>query len=297
MTTTTEHRSGLVAIIGAPNVGKSTLLNRILGQKVAITSAKPQTTRHRILGVWTTPASQVIFFDTPGIHQSGNLLNKVLLRQALATLSDVDLILFMVETGQRREDHELVLKVLKDQNRPIILAINKIDMIKKDKLLPSMAAYSRALPLAAQVPISALTGEGVPDLLKEITEQLPEGPQYYPPDTVTDQPERLIAAEMIREQIFNMARQEIPYSTAVTVEEFNEDRDNLIRIKAVIHVERKSQKGIVIGKKGEMLKRIGTAARKDIERLTGTRIFLELFVRIEKNWSRDPLAMRRFGYE
>ncbi|MBW2051697.1 MAG: GTPase Era [Deltaproteobacteria bacterium] len=297
MTTTTEHRSGLVAIIGAPNVGKSTLLNRILGQKVAITSAKPQTTRHRILGVWTTPASQVIFFDTPGIHQSDNLLNKVLLRQALATLSDVDLILFMVETGQRREDHELVLKVLKDQNRPIILAINKIDMIKKDKLLPSMAAYSRALPLAAQVPISALTGEGVPDLLKEITEQLPEGPQYYPPDTVTDQPERLIAAEMIREQIFNMARQEIPYSTAVTVEEFNEDRDNLIRIKAVIHVERKSQKGIVIGKKGEMLKRIGTAARKDIERLTGTRIFLELFVRIEKNWSRDPLAMRRFGYE
>jgi len=297
MMTSPEHRSGLVAIIGAPNVGKSTLLNRILGQKVAITSAKPQTTRHRILGVWTTPASQVIFFDTPGIHQASNLLNKVLLRQALSTLSDVDVILYMMEPGQRLEDQNLTLNSLKTQNRPVILAINKIDKIKKEDLLPLMDICSRTLTLAALVPISALTGEGVPKLLEEIVNQLPEGPQYYPPDTITDQPERFIASEMIREQVFNLTRQEIPYSTAVTVEEFNEARPDLVRIKAVIHVERQSQKGIIIGKKGEMLKRIGSAARKDIERLTGTRVFLELFVRVEKNWSRDPRAMRRFGYE
>jgi len=160
-----------------------------------------------------------------------------------------------------------------------------------------MDICSRTLTLAALVPISALTGEGVPKLLEEIVNQLPEGPQYYPPDTITDQPERFIASEMIREQVFNLTRQEIPYSTAVTVEEFNEARPDLVRIKAVIHVERQSQKGIIIGKKGEMLKRIGSAARKDIERLTGTRVFLELFVRVEKNWSRDPRAMRRFGYE
>ncbi|MBW2062269.1 MAG: GTPase Era [Deltaproteobacteria bacterium] len=294
--TESTHYSGFVAIIGAPNVGKSTLLNRILRQKVAITSAKPQTTRHRILGVWTTPNSQVIFLDTPGIHQADNLLNQVLLRQALSTLSDADLILFMVEPDRRQKDHELVLKALKNQDRPIILAFNKIDLIKKKDLLPWMERYSRELPLAALVPISALTGEGLPVLLEEIVKQLPEGPEYYPPDTITDQPERFIAAEMIREQVFNLTRQEIPYSTAVTIEEFNEDRSDLVRIKAVIHVERNSQKGIIIGKKGEMLKRIGSAARQDIERLTGTRVFLELFVRVEKNWSQDRRAIRRLGY-
>ena len=297
MTKEPEHRSGLVAIIGVPNVGKSTLLNRILGQKVAITSAKPQTTRHRILGVLTMPGAQVIFFDTPGIHQAGGLLNKVLLRQALSAMSDVDVILFMVEPGQRQEDQDLVLKALQNQDRPVVLAINKIDRIKKSDLLPLMEFFSRTLPLASLVPISALTGEGVPKLLEEIVALLPEGPQYYPPDTITDQPARLIASEMIREQVFNLARQEIPYSTAVTIEEFNEDRPDLTRIRAVIHVERNSQKGIIIGKKGAMLKQIGSAARKDIERLTGTKVFLDLFVRVEKNWSRDPRAMRRFGYE
>ena len=297
MTDQPSFHSGFVAIIGLPNVGKSTLLNQILGQKIAITSAKPQTTRHRILGVHTTDRAQVIFFDTPGIHQAKDMLNRHLLQQALSTLSDVDLVLFMVESPRRSEDYRLIVETLQKQDRPIILALNKIDRIKKEELLPWMEEMGRELPLAALVPISALTGEGVPILLDEIQARLPQGPMYFPADTLTDQPERFIAAEMIREQVFRLTKQEIPYAAAVVVESFNEDRPDLVRIQATIYVERDSQKGIVIGKKGEMLKRIGTAARQDIERLTGARVFLELLVRVEKNWSRDPRALRRFGYE
>lgn len=290
------YRSGFVSIVGAPNVGKSTLLNRILGQKVAITSPKPQTTRHRILGIWTTPEAQVIFQDTPGIHQAESLFNQRMLQIALSSLSDADVILFLVEPGRRSADQELAMDSLRGQERTVILVLNKIDTIPKESLLPWMDELSRELPSAALVPISALTGENLAALLKEIVARLPEGPQYYPPDTMTDQPERIIAAEMIREQVFHQMRQEIPYATAVTVESFKEDRPDLIRIEATIHVERDSQKGIIIGKKGESLKRIGTAARKDIERLTGTKVYLELFVRVEKNWSRDPRSLRRFGY-
>lgn len=290
------YRSGFVSIVGAPNVGKSTLLNRILGQKVAITSPKPQTTRHRILGIWTTPEVQVIFQDTPGIHQAESLFNQRMLQIALSSLSDADVILFLVEPGRRSADQELAMDSLRGQERTVILVLNKIDTIPKESLLPWMDELSRELPSAALVPISALTGENLAALLREIVARLPEGPQYYPPDTMTDQPERIIAAEMIREQVFHQMRQEIPYATAVTVESFKEDRPDLIRIEATIHVERDSQKGIIIGKKGESLKRIGTAARKDIERLTGTKVYLELFVRVEKNWSRDPRSLRRFGY-
>ena len=290
------YRSGFVSIVGAPNVGKSTLLNRILGQKVAITSPKPQTTRHRILGIWTTPEAQVIFQDTPGIHQAESLFNQRMLQIALSSLSDADVILFLVEPGRRSADQELAMDSLRGQDRPVILVLNKIDTLPKESLLPWMDELSRELSPAALVPISALTGENLPNLLREIVARLPEGPQYYPPETMTDQPERVIAAEMIREQVFHQMRQEIPYATTVTVESFKEDRPDLIRIEATIHVERDSQKGILIGKKGESLKKIGTAARKDIERLTGTKVYLELFVRVEKNWSRDPRALRRFGY-
>jgi len=292
-----SHRSGFVAIIGAPNVGKSTLLNRILGQKVAITSPKPQTTRHRLLGVWTAPDGQVIFLDTPGIHDARDLLNRQLVKQALAALAEADLILFLIEPERRDADHRLVIEALRQHKQPALLAINKIDRVNKSVLLPIIDRYSRELPLAALVPVSALTGENVDRLLMEILANLPEGPQFYPPDLVTDQPERFIAAEMIREQVFNLTTREIPYSTAVTVEEFDESREDLVRITGYIHVERDSQKGIVIGRQGAMLKKIGSAAREDIERLLGVKVFLKLFVRVEKNWSKDPRALRRFGYD
>ena len=291
-----KHRSGFVGIFGAPNVGKSTLLNRILEEKVAITSEKPQTTRHRILGVWTAPEAQIIFLDTPGVHQARDLLNRELVAQALSVLSDVDLILFMIDPNRRGEAESLVIDSLKKANQPVILVVNKIDRVRKPDLLPLLDEMNQRLALTALAPISALTGENVPVLMDEIIRRLPEGPEYYPPDTLTDQPERFIAAEMIREQVFRQTGREIPYATAVTVEEFKESRPGLIRIKATIHLERQSQKKIVIGRQGSKLKEIGTAARKDIERLTGTRIFLDIFVRIQKNWSKDPRALKRFGY-
>ncbi len=291
-----KHRSGFVGILGAPNVGKSTLLNRILEEKVAITSDKPQTTRHRILGVWTEADAQIIFLDTPGVHKARDLLNRELVAQALSVLSDVDLILFLVDPNRRGEAEAMVIDSLKKTKQPVILVVNKIDRIRKQDLLPLLDALNQRLPLAALVPISALNGENVPALMDEIIRRLPEGPEYYPPDTLTDQPERFIAAEMVREQVFRRTGQEIPYATAVTVEEFKERRPGLIAIKATIHLERQSQKKIVIGRQGSKLKEIGTAARKDIERLTGTQIFLEIFVRIQKNWSKDPHALKRFGY-
>ncbi|MFH1092312.1 MAG: GTPase Era, partial [Pseudomonadota bacterium] len=251
------HHSGFVGLIGAPNVGKSTLLNLVLGEKIAITSDKPQTTRHRILGVWTAPGAQILFLDTPGVHKAQNLLGRELVAQALEVITDVDVILFLVEPGRREQDETLVMESLKDTDKPIILVINKIDRFRKPDLLPLIEAYARKLNPAAVVPISALTGENVPALLQELVDHLPEGPQYYPPDTLTDLPERFIAAEMIREQIFRLTGQEIPYSAAVTVEEFKEESSGLIRIGAVIHVERESQKKIVIGRGGVKLKDIG----------------------------------------
>ncbi|MEW6262333.1 MAG: GTPase Era [Thermodesulfobacteriota bacterium] len=308
-----SSRAGFVGLIGPPNVGKSTLLNLILGQKIAITSEKPQTTRHRILGVWSSPRAQVVFLDTPGLHQAKSLLARELVAQALAVLADVDLILLLIESfdlevvrpggsrqaldrpGRRAEGTELALETVKNSGRPVVLAINKIDRIKKPDLLPLMDDLRRRIPEAVLVPISARTGANVPALLEEIVKRLPEGPPFYPPETLTDQPERFIAAEMVREQVFRLTGAEIPYSTAVTVEEYKEG-PALTRISAVIHVERESQKKIVIGAKGAKLKQIGSAARIEIERLTGTKVFLELFVRVQKNWTRDPAAIKRFGY-
>jgi GTP-binding protein Era len=288
----------MVAIVGAPNAGKSTLLNHILGQKISITSKKPQTTRNRILGVLDRPQAQFIFLDTPGIHKASNPLNIRIVDVALSTLADADLVLLMVDAAdaQAQADTYLVSK-LKDQNPKTLLALNKIDLIDKPQLLTLMETWSRSYPFEAMVPISATKGTQVDDLLDAMEQCMPQGPPLYPPGQLTDLPERFIAAEMIREKAFRLTGQEIPYAIAVTVDGFEEENQGrLIRIHASIHVERDSQKGIVIGKQGKKLKQIGEAARKEIQRMVGCKVFLKLFVRVQKNWSKDTKALRRFGY-
>jgi len=294
----TSFKSGFVAIIGAPNVGKSTLLNRLIGQKIAITSKKPQTTRHRVLGVAHLPEAQLIFLDTPGIHQAKGPLNVRMVEVALKVLGDVDLIVFIIDAVSADNDSdEIILESLKKRGRPVILAINKVDLVKKGKLLPLMEEWDAVYPFRAIVPISALNGTQVDELVKEMVAVLPEGPKYYPEESVTDMPERFIAAEMIREKVFRLTEQEIPYGVAVTVESFKERLEkDLIEIQATIHVERESQKPMIIGKGGKMLKRIGEQARGDIEVMVGRKVFLKLWVRVQKKWTRDAAAIRRFGY-
>jgi len=291
-----NFKSGFVSIAGAPNVGKSTLLNRILGEKISITSKKAQTTRNRILGVLHQPAAQLVFLDTPGIHPAKNTLNTRIVDIAISAMSGTDMILFMTDASEPDKDSEsIILKKLNKQNRPVVLAINKTDMLRKSHILPVIDRWTKAYPFEAIVPVSAKTGDQVEELINLMEKSLPEGPPYFPEDTFTDMPERFIAGEMIREKVFRLTGQEIPYSTAVTVETFSE-RKKLVSIQATIHVERDSQKGIVIGKKGTKLGQIGEEARKDIERMLGTKVFLRLFVRVQKNWSRDTRAMRKFGY-
>ncbi len=292
-------KSGFAAIIGAPNVGKSTLLNTMIGEKISITSSKPQTTRNRIAGVCHQPGFQIVFLDTPGIHMSKKPLNSKLVEVAMAAISDVDLILMVIDASNPEPSSEqLILNKLKDGRKPpAILAINKIDQIKKPKLLHLINKWSNAYAFEEIVPVSATEGTQVNDLLAAMKKQLPDGPPYFPEDMITDMPERFIAAEIIREKVFELTDQEIPFSTAVTIESFEElSQKNLVRIHAAIHIERNSQKGIIIGKQGAMLRQIGEAARLDIERMVGTRVFLKLFVRIEKNWSKDAKAMRKLGY-
>lgn len=298
MNTKTPFKSGFVAIIGAPNVGKSTLLNQLLGQKIAITSEKPQTTRHRILGIAHLPEAQLIFLDTPGIHRAKGPLNVRMVEVALKVLGDVDLVLFMTDAASPDDvSDEIILESLKKKNLPSILAINKVDLVNKEKLLPLMEQWDEAYPFRAIVPISALQRKQVDELVAEMVALLPEGPQYYPEESVTDMPERFIAAEMVREKVFRLTSQEIPYGVAVTVESFKERTEkNLIDIQATIHVERESQKPIIIGKGGKMLKQIGEQAREDIERMVGCKVFLNLWVRVQKRWTRDEKAIRRFGY-
>lgn len=308
----TPHRAGFCAIVGRPNVGKSTLLNRVLGEKLAITSPKPQTTRNRILGVLTRTGVQFAFFDTPGIHQAKGSLNRYMVDQALDVLHEVDVVLYLIEPGLKLDSsapsgfqveigdaNRLILQKLRGANRPVILAINKVDTVPKGELLPLMEAWSAELPGAAIYPVSALKGDGTDGLLELVAERLPEGPPLFPEDTLTDAAERFLVAELIREQVIRSTRQEVPYSTAVVVEDFNEsERDGrgLVRIFARIYVERDSQKAILIGKKGAMLKAVGTAARLEIERLLGCRVFLSLQVAVEPKWSDRPDALRRLGY-
>jgi GTP-binding protein Era len=292
-------RSGFVAIVGAPNTGKSTLLNRILGEKISITSKKPQTTRNRILGVLHRKTSQIVFIDTPGVHQSDNLLNVSIVEIAIKTLGDVDAILVLLDASRPDPASEgLVFGKLADIRRPVILALNKIDRVEKYQILKMIDRWSQVYPFKAIVPISARHNIQVSDLIQSLEALLSEGPPYFPPDAITDMPERFVAAEMIREKVFRLTGQEIPYSAAVTIDRFSEQKDGqLVKIDATIHLERESQKGIVIGKNGTKLKQIGQAARREIEKMLGTQVFLKLFVRVQKNWSKDTKALRRFGYQ
>lgn len=293
-----DFKSGFVAIVGPPNVGKSTLLNRMLGQKISITSKKPQTTRNRIVGILDRPRTQMVFLDTPGVHRAGKALNLRIVDVALAALADVDLILVMTDASAPDADAEqLLIEKLASRQTPAVLALNKIDRMEKAQLLSCIDLWSRRHAFQAVVPVSALHGTQVEELIQAMEAVLPPGPPLYPTGSLTDMPERFIAGEMIREKAFRLTGEEIPYSVAVTVEMFKEEKGGrLIRIHATLHVERNSQKGIIIGKNGRKLKEIGQAARKEIERMVGTQVFLKLFVRVQKNWSSDTKALRRFGY-
>ncbi|QSV45544.1 GTPase Era [Geobacter benzoatilyticus] len=291
-------RSGFVSIIGRPNVGKSTLLNRILGEKIVITSDKPQTTRNRIQGIHNVPDAQIVFIDTPGIHQARSRLNKYMVEVAVSAIREVDLILFLVEANQKPgEQEQEIMDVLAGATAPVFLVINKVDLTEKGAVLERIAAYKDRFPFREIVPVSAGTGDGVEYLVELVRKALPEGPVYFPDDILTDVPERFIAAEIIREKVFRLTRDEIPYATAVEVDSFKEREDGgLVSIAATITVERDSQKGIVIGKKGAMLKKIGSASRVEIEKLLNTKVFLELFVRVRKDWSEDERMLKELGY-
>ncbi|HYV46393.1 MAG TPA: GTPase Era [Myxococcaceae bacterium] len=297
-------RAGFAALIGRPNVGKSTLLNRLTGEKLAIVSPKPQTTRNRIMGVVTVKEGQVALLDTPGIHQAKGELNRRMVEVALRAAAEVDLVCFLIEPAadgnpEVGPGNERILEELKRLKKPVVLAINKIDEVKKPLLLPLIALYQDRFPFAEVVPISARDGDGVNRLLKLLVALLPEGEPMFDEDVLTDQAERALVAEYVREQVLRHCRQEVPYSSAVRVDIFEErERDRgLVKIECSILVERESQKAIVIGKRGAMLKAIGTDARKPIERLLGTKVFLSLRVRVEENWTERPEALRRLGYE
>ena len=292
--------SGFVAIVGAPNAGKSTFLNKVLGFKLAITSDKPQTTRHRILGVYNQDQLQVVFLDTPGLHQPRRALNKLMVETALATLQEVDAVLFMVEASPRGlEAGSKAAGVLTAADKPVVLALNKIDLLSdKAALLPMLEEVATWGNWAALVPVSAQQGDGTRQVVSELARQLPEGGPLFPIDTLTDLSERFLAAELIREKIFRLTEREVPYSVAVTVDQFLEpaEEGRPTAITATIHVERGGQKAIVIGKGGAMLKKIGTAARLDMERLLGGPVFLDLFVRVEPRWSQEDRGLRKLGY-
>jgi GTPase len=294
-----SFKSGFIALIGAPNVGKSTLLNALLGQKISIVSSRPQTTRNRILGVKHIPGGQFIFLDTPGILEPKGILNKAIIQISLKSLSDVNLIVVLIEPFAIRPliPDDLQFRLSKAK-APVFLAINKIDLIDRRNLLPLIDQASHSFPFQEILPISALTGEGLDVLEKCISQTLPEGPPYFPEDMVTDLSERFLVGVLIREKVFRLISQEVPYGVAVTIETFKEREDKpIIDIQATIHVERTSQKGILIGKQGKTLKAIGQQAREDMEILLGTKVFLELWVRVEKDWSKNPKFLRKFGIE
>ncbi len=291
------HRSGFVAIVGRPNVGKSTLLNQLLGEKIAIVTPRPQTTRNRIAGIKTSANYQIVFLDTPGIHRARSVMNRRMVEIALRTLSEVDGVLWLVDArdGVQTEDED-VAGTLGESRTTTLILLNKMDLVSKGKLLPLMEKCSLLLPEKEIVPVSALKGENIPLLLDLILKFIPEGPRYYPGEELTDQTERFIAAEMIREKVFLLTREEVPYETAVTIDEFTEREDrNLVVIKATIHTERESQKPILIGKKGTMLKEIGKKAREELEAILGCRIFLELFIKVHRGWSQDLRSLSEFG--
>ncbi len=294
-------KSGFISIIGRPNMGKSTLLNAIVGERIAITTHKPQTTRNKIVGIrnLTEPqAAQMIFLDTPGIHRAETPLNRAMVETATATFRSVDLLLMLTEaSATAHSDDRMILGFLRETVIPVFLVINKIDLVDAPLLLPMIEKYRKLFPFREILPVSALKVRGIDILIGEILKLLPEGPRYFPEEIMTDRSERFIAAEIIREKITLRTRQEIPYATAVVIDAFKEDESkNLIRISATIHVEKDSQKGIIIGKNGSMLKEIGTRARLDLESFFAAKVFLELYVRVAKDWTHDPRLLHEFGY-
>ncbi len=294
MNTEQTFRSGFISIVGRPNVGKSTLLNALLGQKIAIISDKPQTTRNRIAGIVNRPGAQMVFLDTPGIHKPMHRMNEYMVKTALATYNEVDVILMLVEAAEQPGGGDrYIIDTLKELKTPVFLLINKIDLVDKEKLFPLIAKYSALFSFSEIIPVSALLND-LGGLLDAIIKRLPHGPQYFPEDQLTDQPERFIVSELIREKIFEFTKEEIPYSTAVVIEEMKEEPE-ITRITAVIYVERDSQKGIVIGKGGAMLKQIGTLARQDAEKLLGTKIFLQLWVKVKKGWRENENMLKNLG--
>lgn len=291
-------RCGLVALVGRPNVGKSTLLNRILGQKISITSSKPQTTRHRILGIKTTAQAQVVYVDTPGLHRGGKrALNRALNRTASDAIADVDLVVFVVEAGHWTDEDELVLQRLGQAGLPVLLAVNKIDRLSdRAQLLPELQALATRFDFAEVLPLSATRGENLDRLEQCVTARLPAGPPYFPEEQITDRSERFLAAELIREKLFRRLGQELPYGLTVQIEQFKDD-DGLLRIHGLVWVERDSQKAIVIGKGGAMLKQIGREARLDMERLFGAKVFLQIWVKVKSGWADDERALRSLGID
>ncbi|MGO8762534.1 MAG: GTPase Era [Desulfobaccales bacterium] len=293
-----DYKCGFIALIGFPNVGKSTLLNRLVGDKLAITSPKPQTTRHRLLGIVNHPEGQLLFLDTPGVLDPKGALNTSLVAAALNALSEADVVVWLVEPRLPAPDDQVLLPYLRELHRPLIVAINKIDTVAKPRLLPLISAYHELFPGVPIIPLSALAGDGLAELTAELLTRLPASPPLYPPDQETDSTERFLVAELIRERVLHHTSEEIPHAVAVQVEEFDESRrPHLVRIRAVIFVERNSQKGILIGKQGHMLKTIGAEARGEIEALLGAKVFLELWVKVWKNWRKDPRALRALGLQ
>ncbi|OCT17144.1 GTPase Era [Paenibacillus pectinilyticus] len=290
-------KSGFVAIIGRPNVGKSTLMNQIIGQKIAIMSDKPQTTRNKIHGVYTSDNGQIVFLDTPGIHKPTSKLGDYMSKVAHGTLGEVDAVLFLVDVADGIGGGDrYIIEQLKHIETPVILVLNKIDLVQPEALLAIITNYKDLYNFAEIVPVSALKGNNVTTLLEQIIRYLPEGPQYYPADQITDHPEQFVCAELVREKILHMTREEIPHSIAVQIEDMKVEPNGVVHISAVIFVERESQKGIVIGKQGALLKEIGRQARRDIETLLGSKTFLELWVKVKKDWRNQDRVLRDLGF-
>lgn len=292
-----DFRAGYVSIIGTPNVGKSTLLNHICGEKLAITADKPQTTRNKILAVINNENSQIVFLDTPGIHSSEKIMNKKIVEKAIEASEEADLILYVVDLLNKNPDDEMIVEKLKSVDKKVILLLNKADEVKvKEDILDSIAEWKGKLDFEDIIPISAVNGDNLDRLIPIIEQRLPFSPPFYPEDFLTDMPMKFFVSEIIREKVFNLTHHEIPYSAAVTIDKFKES-SRQIEIYANINIERESQKGIVIGKKGSMLKEIGTQSRLEIEEFTGKKVVLHLFVRVHKNWTKKPGVFKEYGIE
>ena len=294
---TKPFKSGFVAIVGRPNVGKSTFMNYVLGQKIAIMSDKAQTTRNKIQGVYTKDDAQIVFLDTPGIHKPKHELGEFMVKSAYSALKEVDAVLFMVNVSEKRgPGDDFIIEKLKGIKTPIFLVLNKIDLVTPEVLLERVESYKDALDFAGVFPISVLQGNNVNELMEGLINALPEGPQYYPADQITDHPEYFVVSELIREKILQLTQEEIPHSVAVTVDKMQKDEFDKVHVYANIIVERKSQKGIIIGKGGRLLKEIGTRARRDIQQLLGNKVYLELWVNVEKDWRKRKSNLQEYGY-